>query len=264
MFNFIFYAYKYYFFNFNIYFDEVVILFLIIKKKTLITYCIFLLLALSFIFSYASLNSESNCSFDGKTVIIDAGHGGIDGGAVGKGGSYEKELNLKMAKELEKSLKNAGYTVIMTRKDDTLHGEGKNIKKADTKYRLKIGNENPNALFLSIHMNSFTDAASKGSQIFYSVKNPQSKEFALLLRESLKKHADPQNERFIKEAYNSIYIMKNIDSPAVLIECGFLSNRSEEKLLNTPEYRANMIKGIVSAVNELKDRLYKSLPISQV
>lgn len=237
-------------------------MFLVIKRNSLVIYAVTLLSVFSVIFVYAARNTPSDYRFDGKTIIIDAGHGGIDSGAVGKSGSYEKDLNLLMAKELEAALKTEGYNVIMTRKDDSLKGEGKNIKKADTKYRLKIGNENPDALFLSIHMNSFTDAVSRGSQIFYAPKNPQSKEFAGILRECLKKGVDPENNRFIKEAYNSIYIMKNIISPAVLIECGFLSNRSEEKLLNTPDYRTKFVSSVVQAINLFRDQ--RSLPISQV
>ena len=106
-------------------------------------------------------------------------------------------------------------------------------------------------------MNYFEEPSAKGSQIFYSVKNPESKTFALILKDSLNKHADKKNTREVKEAYPNIYIMRNIKNPAVLLECGFISNREEEKLLNTKEYRAKIIKSICESIKTYRDALVK-------
>ena len=99
-------------------------------------------------------------------------------------------------------------------------------------------------------MNSFDDSTAKGAQIFYSLKNPQSKEFANILKNNFIRFVDSENSRQNKEAYNTIYIMRNIKNPAVLIECGFISNREEEEKLNTPEYRSKIVAAIKRSVNE--------------
>lgn len=225
-------------------------MFLIFKKKTLLLYITVTVIFLGFVSVYARYNTSEYEMFDGKSIIIDPGHGGIDGGAVGKNGSLEKELNLTLSLELKDALIKEGYKVILTREDDSLsYGENsKNKKRADTKHRLEIASGMPEALFISIHMNFFKDSSAKGSQIFYSVKNPESKDFALILKDSLNKHADSKNTREIKEAYPNIYIMRNIKNPAVLLECGFISNREEEKLLNTKTYREKIIKAICEAL----------------
>lgn len=229
-------------------------MFFVIKRKTALLYISVTVIFLCFLSVYARYSANDYRSFDGKTVIIDPGHGGIDGGAVGKNGTLEKNLNMSLSLELRDALKETGYNVILTREKDqlTYNGDEKNKKKADTKYRLKVAAENPTALFISIHMNYFEDTTAKGSQIFYSVNNPKSKDFAEILKKSLTENTDKQNKREIKEAYPNIYIMRNIKNPAVLLECGFISNREEEKLLNSKEYRASIVKSICNAVELFK------------
>ncbi len=230
-------------------------MFFVVKRKNLLLYISIVIILLGVISAYARYANEDFTDFDGKTIIIDPGHGGIDGGAVGKNGTLEKDLNLKLSLELEKQLKKDGYEVVMTRNEDKLTYESKdssNKKRADTRYRLNISREHPNGLFISIHMNHFEDSGVKGSQIFYSVKNPQSKKLAEILKQTLIKNVDSNNKREIKEAYPSIYIMKNIKNPAILIECGFISNREEEKLLNSEEYRSKIVTAISEALKEYK------------
>lgn len=241
-------------------------MFLVIKKRTLFLYISTIILVIASLSSYARYSTPDYTSFDGKTIIIDPGHGGIDGGAVGIGKTLEKDLNLKLSKELAAALEKEGYKVILTRKDDTLScddGESlKSKKRADTKNRLRIADENPDALFISIHMNYFEDSSAKGSQVFYSIKNPESRKFASLLKMNLQKYVSSDNNRDIKEAYPSIYIMKNTKNTAVLLECGFISNREEEKLLNREEYRNKIITAIICTLKDYKGQI--SLPISQV
>ncbi len=234
-------------------------MFFIIKKKTALLYITVTVVLLCFLSVYARYSSNDYEAFDGTTVIIDPGHGGIDGGTVGKNGTLEKDLNLALSLELKDYLSKEGYKVILTREKDQLTYENgtKNKKRADTKHRLTLASDSPKALFISIHMNYFDDSSAKGSQIFYSVKNPESKSFALILKDSLNKHADKKNTREIKEAYPNIYIMRNIKNPAVLLECGFISNREEEKLLNTKEYRAKIIKAICEAIKIYKTEKLK-------
>jgi len=217
-----------------------------------------IILILGVLSGYARYTNPDFTEFDGKTIIIDPGHGGIDGGAVGANKTLEKDLNLTLSKELKDMLTKEGYKVIMTRDGDNLsfgdkEKEIKNKKRADTKNRLRIAENTPGALFISIHMNYFEDASARGSQVFYSIKNPESRNFAELLKKSLLEYADSENNREIKEAYPSIYIMKNIKNPAVLLECGFISNKEDEKRLNTPEYRGKIIKAVIEAIRTFKD-----------
>ncbi len=234
-------------------------MFFVLRKKTALLYITVTIVLLCFISVYARYSSKDFEIFDGATVLIDPGHGGIDGGAVGKNGTLEKDLNLTLSLELKDALSKEGYKVTLTRDKDLLTYENgsKNKKRADTKHRLTIASDMPEALFISIHMNYFEDSSAKGSQIFYSVKNPESKKFALILKDSLNKHADKKNTREIKEAYPNIYIMRNVKNPAVLLECGFISNREEEKLLNTKEYRAKIIEAICEAIKNYKTESIK-------
>ena len=220
-------------------------MFFIIKKEYLILYSAVILFTLGSLFAYAKHSAESYPGFDKTTVIIDPGHGGLDGGAVGKNGTLEKDLNLALSLELKDMLSKNGFDVIMTREEDKMLGK---TKKVDTKERLMLAKKNPEALYVGIHMNSFEDATSKGSQIFYSTKNPQSKIFAGVLKNNFLKTVDSENKRQNKEAFNTIYIMRNIENPAVLIECGFLSNRTEEQKLNSREYRAKIEKAITESI----------------
>lgn len=238
-------------------------MFLVVKRKTLVLYiCLFTFLA-GFLGVYAKL-SKKDIGFNGNLIIIDAGHGGIDSGAVGKNGSLEKDINLKLALKLKTAFENKGYRIILTRETDELYSEDKNIKnkkRADTKYRLNTSEKNPGALFLSIHMNHFTDPDVKGAQVFFSPENNNSKILAEIIQKEIKNTADNSNTRVIKEAYPSIYIMKHISNPAVLIECGFISNGEEEMLLNSEEYQNKLVKAITDAVIIYSE---KAADISQI
>lgn len=237
-------------------------MFLVVKRKTLVLYISLFVFLAGFMGVYAKLSKKDIC-FNGEVIIIDAGHGGADSGAVGKNGSLEKDINLKLSLKLKTALENTGYKIILTRDGDTLCSEDKNIKnkkRADTKHRLKISEDNPGALFLSIHMNHFTDPSVKGAQVFYSPKNKDSKVLAEIIQQEIKNKVDNNNTRLTKEAYSSIYIMKHISNPAVLIECGFISNGEEEMLLNKDEYQNKLVKAITDAVNIYSE---KATDISQ-
>ncbi len=187
------------------------------------------------------------------TVIIDAGHGGEDGGAVGKNGVYEKELNLKIALELKAMLEALGVPTRLTRTDDTLlydrNADYQGHKKAlDMAARLAIAKEYENAIFVSIHMNSFPQSQYNGLQVYYSENNESSLVLARLLQSLAVKNIQPSNTRKVKPSSGNIYLLEKIQHPAVLIECGFLSNDEECRLLCSDEYRSRLSMTLCSAI----------------
>lgn len=180
-----------------------------------------------------------------KTVIIDAGHGGEDGGAVGVNGVYEKELNLDIALVLRDMLKSAGYEVIMTREDDVLlydkTSDYKGHKKQqDLASRLKLAQDNEDAIFISIHMNSFPIEKYCGLQVYYSKNSDESARLAEAVQSNTAKYLQTYNKRKIKAADKSIYLLDRMSNPSILIECGFLSNAAECERLSDAEYRKKL------------------------
>ena len=188
-----------------------------------------------------------------REIIIDPGHGGIDGGAVGISGVIEKDVNLDISLKLKCLLEFMGYDVIMTRETDiSIHdGDAQTVRQkkiSDLHNRLLIASEHPRAVYLSIHQNNFGDSSQRGMCFYYSPNDPQSKDFAEALRESMLMYLQPENKRQIKAADKSLFIMYNAENPAVLIECGFLSNPDEEKLLTAQEYQYKICLTVLSAL----------------
>ena len=176
------------------------------------------------------------------TVIVDAGHGGEDGGAVALDGSVEKDFNLDIALKLENILKLYGYKVIMTRTTDTMTCD-KNLKNqrqkkiSDIKNRLTLTEKHNNSVLISIHQNKFSDNSQKGAQVFYSPNNFKSKELAELIQSSVVKNLQPDNYRKTKKCGTEIFLLYHSEIPSVLVECGFLSNQNELNLLKDNDYR---------------------------
>lgn len=191
-------------------------------------------------------------------VVIDAGHGGEDGGCVGVDGTLEKTINLDVATRVRDILSCAGIKCVMTRTDDTMlydiYGDltdysGKK-KMYDLKNRLRMGEEHRDAVFVSIHMNSFPQSSCEGVQIYYSPNSPESALLADTVRSSVKAYLQPKNERETKRAGTSIYILNRITRPAILAECGFLSNPNECAALNSDSYKQELALCIASAIAE--------------
>lgn len=183
-----------------------------------------------------------------KVVIIDAGHGGIDGGATSCTGVLESQINLEISKKLNDLLHLIGIDTVMIRTGDysihTKEGSISQIKISDLKERVRIINSTENAILLSIHQNYFSDSKYSGAQTFYAPTSG-SKELATSIQETLKL-LDNTNNRQIKKA-DGIYLMQHIACPGVLIECGFLSNTVEEALLRNADYQNKLCSIIASA-----------------
>ena len=179
------------------------------------------------------------------TIIIDAGHGGEDGGAVSDSGLLEKDINLSIAMQLKEMFQVSGFKVVMVRETDiSVYDEGcttiREKKNSDLHNRLKLIESQDNCVLLSIHQNKFTDSRYSGTQVFYSTQTPQSKELAEYLKESVVSMLQPENKRETKPATKDIYLLYNTTKPAVIVECGFLSNEKEAALLSDDAYQKKM------------------------
>ena len=203
----------------------------------------------------ADIYEASAKHYDNPLVILDAGHGGFDGGAVAQDGTIEKDINLSITLTLKELLIKSGYDVIMTREEDTSteSDRGEKIpsrKKSDLKNRLQIMNDNPSAVFVSVHLNKFTTSAARGSQVFYSGNNDNSKVLGDRIQASIISLLQPDNYRVNKKATSSTYILYNATVPAVLVECGFLSNAEELKRLKDEEYQRQLAFCIYCGIND--------------
>lgn len=205
------------------------------------------------IFSAVKYNlsvTASNTGHFPATVIVDAGHGGEDGGASTAAGVPESEINLQIALRMEQMLAFSGVEPYMIRSTDvSVYSDGCNTlsekKVSDLKNRVKTINGISNGILVSIHQNHFSEGSSCGAQVFYA-KTPDSRELAELLQLSLQA-LNANNHRKTKPA-ESIYLMKHIETTGVLVECGFLSNHQEGLLLQQPDYQKKLSAAICSAL----------------
>jgi len=179
---------------------------------------------------------------DGRQIIIlDAGHGGADPGCVGIGGELEKDINLAIVMNLRELLEFSGFAVVLTRDTDiSIHDEGveglRKQKLSDMENRRKIILDYPESLFLSVHQNKFTQPQYFGAQMFYSAVNKDNFKLAQIMQESFR-GLQPENDREVKLIDGELYLFKNTPQPALLIECGFLSNAGDAANLNDSEYQ---------------------------
>ena len=177
-----------------------------------------------------------------QTVIIDAGHGGPDGGTSADDGTVEKTLNLQIALKLNDILNSMGINTIMTRTEDiSVHDSGaktiRQKKVSDLKNRLSLLNETDNSVFVSNHQNHFSDSKYYGTQVFYSKNNSKSSVLADCIRQSVISELQKDNTREIKPAGTDIYLLYHAKTPSVMVECGFLSNKIEADKLKDEDYQ---------------------------
>ncbi len=187
------------------------------------------------------------------TVIIDAGHGGEDGGTVGCDGSKEKDINLKIAKKLQNHLDAIGIPSLLTRSEDILLYDRNtdflgHKKVLDMAARRKIVESHGNAIFISIHQNSFPEPKYSGFQIYYSQNNSSSKVLCNTIEGSIKSLLQPNNARKAKPSAGNIYLLEKLSCPAVLLECGFMSNPTECALLNSEVYQNKLCAVLCSSI----------------
>lgn len=219
-----------------------------IKKIIYIVICVVLFLTFNILMITAAVNINTAVSSKSvrsiPSVVIDAGHGGEDGGAVSDDGVLEKDINLEISQKTSAMLYMLGFDVTETRTDDTALDNGEETirlrKVSDMKNRLKIYDSSDENVVISIHQNKFTQSKYHGTQIFYSPNNPNGKKLAENIKFSVKGLLQPDNERECKQADNGIYLLKNTHNPAVIVECGFISNKEEYEKLIDSEYQKQM------------------------
>jgi len=208
-----------------------------------------------FIFSAVRYNLSVSAWAESEgpvTVVVDAGHGGEDGGAVSADGKKESELNLQIALRTEQLLALCGIKPLMLRSEDiSLHhadaGSFSEKKASDLKNRVKAVESIPNAMLVSIHQNHFSQEKYKGAQVFYA-QTPGSKMLAQQLQRCLRDTLDTGNDRSVKSA-DSIYLMRNISCCGVLVECGFLSNSAEAYLLQQENYQKKLVCALAAGLS---------------
>lgn len=191
-----------------------------------------------------SLAVSAERQIDEPVIIIDPGHGGEDGGASANG-LLEKDINLSIALKLRDMLSSGGYQVVLTRDSDisvydSSAGTTREKKVSDLQNRVEIINGSKNNILVSIHQNKFEQEQYYGTQIFYSTNDPRSEKLAQEIKSSVTGLLQPENKRELKPADGSIYILSKAEVPAVIVECGFLSNPEEAGRLSQDEYRKQM------------------------
>jgi len=185
------------------------------------------------------------------TVVIDPGHGGEDGGAVSPGGVSESQINLAVSLRVSDLLRFAGRRTLLTRDEDvTICDEGldtmRQRKSSDLKNRVRIVEETENAVLLSIHQNSLpSSTVTHGAQVFWN-RREGAEALAGQIQESLNAGINAGNEKHPRQIPDSIYLMKNITAPGVLVECGFLSNGPETERLQDPAYQLRLASAIAA------------------
>jgi N-acetylmuramoyl-L-alanine amidase len=223
------------------------------KKIGIVLFLISTLILSNRLMVYAEGSSYIETWQQQKIILLDPGHGGMDGGASSKDGLLEKNINLEIGLKTKELLENEGYKVLMTREEDKwLCTEGGTIRKRkleDLENRYRMKNESGCDMFLSIHLNHFPQAKYYGAQVWYG-DNEKSKSLARLLQKSFKENLDNNNERLEKPAKNSYKILKDSGNmPVAIAECGFLSNEEEAKKLNSKEYQQKIAEAMVEAIN---------------
>jgi len=199
------------------------------------------------------------------TVIVDAGHGGEDGGAVGINGVNEKDINLAIALELQRLLEQNQFEVIMIRDADYSVGDNSlgsvaERKRSDTLNRAETILSGGECIVLSIHQNHFSQSKYYGAQVFYSPNRDESTILAECIRSSIVSKTQPENTRELKEAGSNIYLMSHANVPSVLVECGFLSNPEETEKLCDPQYQQEMAAAIYDGLIQYLQEMEKVQP----
>ena len=193
---------------------------------------------------FAAVNVDADNSMN-KTVIIDAGHGSPDGGTSSADGTLEKDINISIALKLKQILESMGVNCILTRTDDNGIYDStadtiRQKKISDIKNRLRIINETENSIFVSIHQNHYSSSAYKGLQVFYSKNHPESALLADSIRLPVISYLQTDNSREIKASGSEIYLLHHSQRPSVMVECGFMSNAEETRLLKNENYQLKL------------------------
>ena len=202
-----------------------------------------------------TIATTSDANQNDLVLILDAGHGGLDGGCSASDGSVEKNINLNIMLSVRDLSKLFGYNVETTRDTDkSIHDKGitgiRKQKISDMENRLELFNKYNNSICVSIHQNTFSDPKFNGAQMFYSNKNETSEQFATIMQQQFVANLQPDNQREIKLCGKELYLCYYCDNPAVMVECGFLSNPEEAAKLTTTDYQKKVAFTIFTGINK--------------
>lgn len=230
-------------------------MFVISKKRILvITLGIFISVFSALFMEDINLDALETVSLpiSGKVVVVDAGHGIPDEGAEAADGTTEAQTNLKIALKLQTLLEQSGCTVVLTRSDENAiyDIDSKTLKQkkiSDIRNRVKIGNESSADAFVSIHLNKIKQTQYDGWQTFYKSGNEQGRKLAVSIQNSLNNAIQKENNR-ISKTLDNVYIIKKVEIPTTIVECGFLSNPKEAELLLKDEYQDRLAWGIYNGI----------------
>jgi len=227
---------------------------IILSKKRLALISSMALIALfTFVFQTANKTVETvSLPVSNKVIVLDAGHGKPDEGAESSTGTTEAQTNLKIVLKVQSLLEQSGATVILTRSDENgIYDLDKNTlrekKISDIRNRVKIGNESQADIFVSIHLNKIPQNQYYGWQCFYKQNDENSTKLAKSLQQNLNEAIQKENKREAMKL-NKVYIMKHVEIPISIVECGFLSNPEEEKQLLDDEYQDKLAWGIFNGI----------------
>ena len=233
----------------------------VINKKRIIflTLATFLPIGMFMLQTAGNINNNKTVAtmatpVSNKTIIVDAGHGGEDGGAVSNNGISEAEINLKIALKLQQLLEQSGSKVVLTRSDNNaIYDIDKKTlrekKNSDIRNRVKIGNNSSADIFVSIHLNKIPENQYYGWQTFFKDGNEDGKRLAICIQNNLNETMQKENKR-VPLKISNVYIIKHVEIPTVIVECGFLSNIEEEKQLQQEEYQIKLAWGIYNGIME--------------
>ena len=214
------------------------------------TAIIFTIIICSLHLEHTDLVRSSLTDPNAVTIVIDAGHGGKDGGASGYDNIPEKVYNLKLAQKLEAFCKMSGLPTIMTRtSDDDTDGNNNGFYKAtDIKNRIKLAEQQKNAIFISLHLNSSDSESNQGFQVFYGIKNEKSKSLAEKIQASIQYSGLSTRVREVKASPKTVYIQQNIKTPSVLAEVAFIKNGEDYLLIKNELYQQKMMFALMNGV----------------
>jgi len=229
---------------------------MIVLNKKIIRIFIFGIFVFALGFAFISDQKETvptvSLPVSGKTIVVDAGHGKPDEGAESSNGTTEAETNLKIALKLQNLLEQSGSSVVLTRSDENAiyDIDSKTLRQkkiSDIHNRVKVGNKSSADIFVSIHLNKIPQQQYDGWQTFYNAKNADAQRLAVSIQNNLNDAIQKENNRVAKSIEN-IYIVKHVEIPTTIVECGFLSNPEEEKLLLEDEYQNKLAWGIYNGI----------------
>ncbi len=228
-------------------------IFAITKTHLILFVCVVVCICGIIIISAGEIIQTNTTPATNKTVILDSGHGLPDNGTEGPSGITEQELNLQITLKLQEILEQSGVKVILTRSDDNgiyeIDKDSIRSKKvSDMKNRVYIGNNSNADIYVSIHMNYYAESQYNGWQTFYQPRSENSKKLATIIQQSLNENIG-QNKRN-PMAIKGAYIMDKVKIPSVIVECGFLSNKSDESKLKTDEYQSKLAWGIYIGIQK--------------